>query len=277
MKKIISIILSLTMLFAFSSCEKKPEGTDPLTRKEIETIVERFKTLDDSASYSLEFDWGYYLIKHPQAEFYTQKSKLMVKETESGEEMYSETDVEYTYHDAAGEYQDTDYEGECYFKDNRLYTIDVTNGERKGSYQEMTFEEAIGRDEAFSYLPLDYDRLKNASVLRRKNGRTELTYESSDLSFVKEICDVIGEESVITEPFDSANAIFFVKFKTDGSIEKLEYDITYYVPYELDGETLVAELGFFYNIKVKAYGENADITIPVPEDLSSFSKYVEEE
>ena len=60
MKKIISIILSLTMLFAFSSCEKKPEGTDPLTRKEIETVVERFKKLDNATSLSFETEWGYF-------------------------------------------------------------------------------------------------------------------------------------------------------------------------------------------------------------------------
>lgn len=291
MKKITAILMSLMMLLAFASCDSEKESTfssgdtssatseasseissetssapldpnAPLTADEIARLVAAGDAMGESDDVDLSMDMTMKIDMFGAASTTEMKMAMVQK----GQEVYEETTVSVF----GIEQKDI-----VYFKDGKYYTISVIDGESEGYYEELTYEEAFPKDESSDNTAflLDEETVADAEIERFEDGSIKIFYNGDNESFMdamkETFADSMAEDGYNVE---LTSAEYTIVFDKDYTVKSMIIGFKMLMVMEEGGMELTMEYDVTMDVTLNAYGENADITVPVPENLDDCEK-----
>lgn len=291
MKKLTAILLSLMMLLAFASCdgdkgavssekasdvssetqsenssETSSEPVDPnapLSADEVSSIIAAGEAMEESGDADLSMDIVMAIDMFGTSTTTSMKTNMVQK----GQEVYTETIAS----SFGIEQKDI-----VYFKDGKYYSISSVDGESDGYYMEMTYEEAFPEEEssAGTAFALDEETLAAAEITRAEDGSITVYYNGDDQEFIDSLKESFAESMAGEETEVSlTDAEYTIVFDKDYTVTSMKIGFKMLMVMESEGMELSMEYDIDMDITVNAYGENADITVPVPENLDSYEKF----
>ena len=290
MKKITAILMSAMMLLAFASCDSGKEGGSsenasvtssevsseapsetssepldpnaPLTADEIAKIIAAGDAMEGTDAVDLSMDVAMTVDMFGTSTSTNMKMAMVKK----GQEVYEET--------SASSFG-IEQKEIVYFKDGKYYTITSIDGEAEGFYEELTYEEAFPENETSENTAfiLDEETLAEAEIERSEDGSTTIFYDGDSESFItameESFAASMAEEGYNIELTDAEYSIVFDK---DYTVKSMKIGFKMLMVMETEGMELSMAYDIVMDITLNAYGENADITVPVPENLDDCEK-----
>lgn len=291
MKKITAILMSLMMLFALASCNDEKKSTSsvddtssatsevpsetpsetpsepidpnaPLTADEISKIIAAGNLMEESDDVDLSMDMVMKIDMFGVATTTNMEMAMVQK----GQEVYEET----TATVFGVEQKDI-----VYFKDGKYYSITSVDGESDGYYEELTYEEAFPEEESSdnTAFVLDEETLAEAEIERLEDGSIKIFYNGDSETFItamrESFADSMAEDGYEVE---LTNAEYTIVFDKDYTVKSMVLGFKMLMVMEEEGMELSMEYDISMDITLNAYGENADITVPVPENLDAYEK-----
>lgn len=265
-KRLTAFALCAITAFSLASCEN-PGPQDPLTRREKEKIVSEFKSFDNALATDLDVKLENKVSSRGESSTAKADMRIVINGIGDDAEIYTKT---VSFVDGV----ETGYPTEQYFKDGRFYTIlHVTENEIYGNCEEKTYKEAFenendegeATEESTTSLPLSYEMLSDAKVVRNDDGTLEMSYKGTEKEFTGDIETVITDMTGKQYLGNSFNHSFSAVFEKDKTIKEITYSVCYNHKMDIMGESYTTTTNIVLTMTVNKYGKN--VTVPVPERL----------
>ena len=150
-----------------------------------------------------------------------------------------------------------------YYADGKLYTITIENGVATGSYVLATYEEAAGG----LGLGIDEELVTGASVTRNPDGSITLWDEMKE-EHIEQMEGVFT--SFMGSETTSESSYFGATFEANGRIREINFKAAFTGAMDLGGTSLPVKYDIEAVIIIEKYGNDASVTVPVPDNLDSY-------